>query len=291
MIASASPEALGPQDDGLEAAAWAAVRAVRHGATPPAHLRTHPLLRMLAPVAQPRAIVIAQIGQSLDGRTATVTGASHYINGPGGLDHLHRLRALVDAVVVGVGTVCADDCQLTVRRVEGVSPARVVIDPTGRMPAGARMLTDDGTRRIVIRGEGAPHCDAPGVETVHLPAVAGRIEPSDVVAALTRRGLRRVLIEGGASTVSGFIGADMVDRLHVMVAPLLVGSGRAALALAPIDRLELARRPAAAAFPLGGDVLFDCDMRRSAENRRAEEGVSDDGIDDDARGRRLHADG
>ncbi|GBD50731.1 RibD family protein [Methylopila sp. Yamaguchi] len=293
MIASASPEALEPKDDALDAAAWAAVRAVRHGATPPAHLRSHPLLRMLGPTAAPRNLVVAQIGQSLDGRVATVTGASHYINGPGGLDHLHRLRALVEAVVVGVGTVCADDCQLTVRRVEGVSPARVVIDPAGRMPAGARLLADDGTRRIVIRAEGAPHCAAPGVETVHLPAVAGRIEPRDVVAALARRGLRRVLIEGGASTVSAFIEADLVDRLHVMVAPLLVGSGRAGLALTPIDRLDLARRPVAAAFTLGEDILFDCDMRRSAQNRRAEGGVSHDadGLNEDARSRRLHADG
>ena len=76
-------------------------------------------------------VVVGQIGQSIDGRIATVTGHSHYINGPAGLAHLHRLRALVDAVVVGVGTALADDPQLTVRRVTGPQPARVVIDPAG----------------------------------------------------------------------------------------------------------------------------------------------------------------
>jgi len=67
-------------------------------------------------------VVVGQIGQSLDGRIATATGRSHYISGPEGLDHLHRLRSLVDAVVVGVGTAEADDPQLTVRRVPGPSP-------------------------------------------------------------------------------------------------------------------------------------------------------------------------
>src|SRR5437764_1940338 len=79
-------------------------------------------------------VVVGQFGQSIDARIATPTGSSHYINGPAGLAHLHRLRALVDVIVVGVGTALADDPQLTVRRVAGPSPARVVLDPSGRLP-------------------------------------------------------------------------------------------------------------------------------------------------------------
>jgi diaminohydroxyphosphoribosylaminopyrimidine deaminase/5-amino-6-(5-phosphoribosylamino)uracil reductase len=89
--------------------------------------------------------VVGQCGQSIDGRIATPTGHSHYINGEAGLAHLHRLRALVDAVVIGVGTAIADDPQLTVRRVEGPSPARVIVDPNGRLPTTARALAADGT--------------------------------------------------------------------------------------------------------------------------------------------------
>ena len=95
-------------------------------------------------------VVIAQIGQSLDGRIATHSGHSHYINGIAGRAHLHRLRALVDAVVVGVGTVVADDPQLTVRLVPGPNPARVVLDPRGRLPVQARVLSEDGSRRVVV---------------------------------------------------------------------------------------------------------------------------------------------
>src|SRR5262245_56335262 len=96
-------------------------------------------------------LVIAQLGQSLDGRIATPTGASKYINGPIALDFLHHLRARVDAVVVGVSTVIADDPLLTVRRVPGQSPARIVIDPRGRMPEGAKCLSCDAAPTYVIR--------------------------------------------------------------------------------------------------------------------------------------------
>ena len=99
-------------------------------------------------------VVVGQIGQSLDGRIATESGHSKYINGPAGLVHLHRLRALVDAVVVGVGTAIADDPQLTVRRVAGPQPARVVIDPKGRLGADARVFADDGVRRLLITAQG-----------------------------------------------------------------------------------------------------------------------------------------
>ncbi len=115
-------------------------------------------------------VVVGQCGQSIDARIATASGHSHYINGAAGLAHLHRLRALVDAVVIGVGTALADDPQLTVRRVAGPNPARVVIDPNGRlatdraaargrwrMPAGDHADGNDrtpaGRRRS---GEGLP---------------------------------------------------------------------------------------------------------------------------------------
>src|SRR5262249_58791539 len=91
---------------------------------------------------------------SLDGLLATVPGHSKYINAATGLAHLHRLRSLVDAVVVGIGTALADDPQLTVRLVEGPNPARVVIDPKGRLPATAKALTEDGVRRLIITANG-----------------------------------------------------------------------------------------------------------------------------------------
>lgn len=212
-------------------------------------------------IGQP--FVIAQLGQSLDGRIATPSGDSKYINGGSALDHLHRLRAHVDAVVVGVGTVLADDPLLTVRRVEGRSPARVVIDPAGRSPSEARVFVDDGTARLVVCGEEAP--GPAHAETIRLPAIERSLCPRAIIAALGRRGFARILIEGGARTISTFLDAGCIDRLHVLVAPLILGSGKPALDLEPIATLGEALRPATQAYLLDdGDVLFDCDLRRPA---------------------------
>src|SRR4029079_1253846 len=121
--------------------------------------------------ARPAAgcMTVGQIGQSLDGRIATLSGHSRYINGSQGLCHLHRLRALVDAVVVGAGTVRADDPQLTVRHVAGPNPVRVVIDPRGTLPVTARAFASDGIRRIVITRQPPCACLAAGIETIALP--------------------------------------------------------------------------------------------------------------------------
>src|SRR5580704_8631494 len=124
-------------------------------------------------------VLVGQCGQSIDARVATPSGDSHYINGEAGLDHLHRLRALVDAVVIGVGTAIADDPQLTVRRVAGPNPARVVIDPQARIAPGARLLAEDGVRRLVVVAEGA--CAAlSGAEILALPAAGGHIAPAAI---------------------------------------------------------------------------------------------------------------
>lgn len=216
-------------------------------------------LASLDEIGQDAPLVIAQLGQSLDGRIATPTGDSKYINGPIALNFLHHLRAHVDAVVVGVGTVIADDPLLTVRRVSGRSPARVIIDPNQRMPNDAKCLSLDGTDVYVIRRSG--NCDGAGARTITIAAEKGSMEPQAIVAALKERGLKRLLIEGGANTISRFLAAGALDRLYVLVAPVLLGSGVPALALPPIDKLSEALRPSARSYSLaGGDVLFECNF-------------------------------
>jgi len=215
--------------------------------------------------AEDGLLVVGQIGQSLDGRVATNSGHSHYINGPAGLAHLHRLRALVDAVVIGVGTALADDPQLTVRRVSGPHPARVVLDPGGRLPASARMFASDGVRRLVITTDDARSQLPAEIEIVRLPSSHRRIAPADILSALSKRGLRRILIEGGAETVSRFLAAGCLDRLHVVVAPIIIGTGRPSFNLPPIERMHEALRAPMRIHRLDDEVLFDVDL--SAQRR------------------------
>ena len=205
-------------------------------------------------------MVVGQLGQSLDGRIATHTGHSKYINGPAGLAHLHRLRAVVDAVVVGAGTALADDPLLTVRLVAGRHPARVVIDPSGRVPGNSRMFADDGVRRLVMTTEHSAPDVPPGVRILRLPSCNGQLAPAAILQALAREGLTRILIEGGAQTLSGFIKAGCLDRIHVIVAPIILGSGRPGFDLTPIEFIDQAMRPPVAIHLLEGEVLFDCDL-------------------------------
>lgn len=218
-----------------------------------------PLWGLYFPVAEGRgepAFVIGQLGQSLDGRVATATGKSRYINGPEAIRHLHRLRALVDAVVVGVGTVIADDPQLSVREVEGPCPVRVVIDPNFRMPDCARMLGDGAGPIYAVQAE--DRARPKGIEPILVERTEGGIAPGAIVHALAARGFRRILIEGGARTVSTFLAARALHRLHLSIAPMVIGSGPMGVNLPPIDELDAALRPRTLIHQLGEDVVFDC---------------------------------
>lgn len=244
------------------------------------------LLDIFAPLRVRRRLVVGQLGQSLDGRIATESGHSHYINGPRDIERLHRLRALVQAVVVGAGTVESDDPHLTVRRVEGSHPHRVVLDPRGRLDPGSNVFSDGAAPTLWIRGDAAPSSGsgtarraggpvaaeavAPAgkgavsptrVEVVTLPLEDGRFAPRAIVEELARRGLERVLVEGGGVTVSRFLAAGALDRLHVSVAPLLIGSGRPSFTLPTVESLAQALRPAVRHFRLGTDLLFDLDLQ------------------------------
>ena len=233
------------------------------------------LLDLFVPIVAPADLVIAQLGQSLDGRIATEGGDSCYVTGPADIRRLHRLRALVDAVVVGAGTVALDDPRLTVREVEGENPVRVVLDPSGRLDPVRRVFSDGAAHTLLLRraetrpmhsGSGESRSPEPergpgAPEVVHLPADAQGFDPAEVLSLLRARNLGRVLVEGGGVTVSRFLQAGLLDRLHLTVAPLLIGSGRPSLTLPPIASLGEALRPRCRHFRLGDDLLFDLDLR------------------------------
>ena len=247
------------------------------------------LAAIYEPLLHSDPLVIAQLGQTLDGRIATHTGHSHYVTGPETIVHLHRLRALVDAVVVGAGTAIADNPRLTVRRVPGQNPVRVVLDPSARVPLERELFRDAAAPTIWVVGMRARMATVPsGVEVLRLaefseggypthqtpgdptrmrspdgwPTASGGFRPADVLQLLAAQGLNRVLVEGGGITVSRFLDAGVLNRLHLTIAPLLLGSGRASLSLNPIDHLDQALRPRWRRFLLGADLLYDLELDR-----------------------------
>jgi riboflavin-specific deaminase-like protein len=211
-------------------------------------------------------LAVAHLGQSLDGRIATAEGVSRYVTGPENIVHMHRLRALCDAVVVGAETVRRDDPRLTTRLVPGRHPVRVVVDPHRRLSGGHRLFSDGVARTLVVCMEGrrAPGPDPGQAEVIEVPHRDGSLDLAELLRRLRAMGLTRVFIEGGGFTVSRFLEQGLLDRLHVAVAPLILGSGRPGISLPPVASLDDALRPVARVFPMGSDVLFDCDLRHPA---------------------------
>ncbi len=229
------------------------------------------LLDLYLPISsatRARPVTVAHLGQSLDGFIATPSGDSSYVTGPENILHLHRLRALCDAVVVGAGTVSADNPQLTTRLVSGSNPVRVILDPACRLPPGLSVFSDRQaeTLRVCAAGNGsARRALAAGESLLELAADPVGLDLTELMRALRTRGYHRVLIEGGGVTVSSFLQASLIDRLHIAIAPVLIGEGRPAVRLPPQLRLQDCLRLRHRVYRTGDDILFDCDLRLPAD--------------------------
>jgi 5-amino-6-(5-phosphoribosylamino)uracil reductase/diaminohydroxyphosphoribosylaminopyrimidine deaminase/5-amino-6-(5-phosphoribosylamino)uracil reductase len=219
--------------------------------------------------ANGHAFLTAHLAQSLDGRIACRNGQSQWIGNEANLLHAHRLRAIHDAVLVGRRTVERDDPRLTVREVEGNSPARVVVSGSGKILGSWRNYRAfDGEGATVLCGIGASRAsrDADGrVTVVGLPCeVGGRIEAKAISGALATRGLRSAFVEGGGVTVSGFLESGWVDLLHLHVAPLILGSGIDAFTLPEVHSVREGRRLLTEHFLLEGELLLECRLAPAA---------------------------
>jgi riboflavin-specific deaminase-like protein len=229
------------------------------------------LLNLYLPICgatSARPMTVGHLGQSLDGFIATLSGDSHFVTGGDNIVHLHRMRALCDAVVVGAGTVAADDPQLTTRHVSGPNPLRVVLDPGRRLAADYRVFTDPDTPTLYVCGRSRL---APGESRIGHATIAGidnggpAEDAAQALQLLRARGCARVFVEGGGVTVSAFLEANLLDRLQIAIAPVLIGNGRPAIRLTPHAHLRDCRRPGYRVFRMGGDVLFDCELNVRAE--------------------------
>ena len=229
------------------------------------------LLNLYLPVCSAtlrRPLTVGHLGQSLDGFIATPSGDSQFVTGGDNLVHVHRMRALCDAVVVGAGTVAADNPQLTTRHVPGPNPLRVVIDPGRRLEPAFRVFTDQQAPTLYVCGRarlsaGESHVGAALVADIDEGGPAR--EAAQVLQLLRARGCSRVLVEGGGVTVSAFLEANLLDRLQIAIAPVFIGEGRPAIRLAPQAHLRDCRRPGYRVYRMGGDVLFDCELNARAD--------------------------
>jgi len=216
------------------------------------------------PAAPDGCLVIGRLAQTLDGRIATQGGISQWIGGAADLRHTHRLRALCHAVVVGAATVAADDPLLTTRLVPGAHPVRVVIDTEARLPAAAQVFHGGPATLWVVAADKAGAQRHGEAETLPLPRGGdGRLDLAALLGALAARGLRKIFVEGGGVTVSRFLMAGLLDRLHLTVAPLILGSGRPAFSLPEAGCIADGLRFSWTVHDIAPDVLFDIALHRA----------------------------
>jgi diaminohydroxyphosphoribosylaminopyrimidine deaminase/5-amino-6-(5-phosphoribosylamino)uracil reductase len=171
--------------------------------------------------------VILKIAASLDGKIAAATGHSRWITGPKARRRVHEMRSCVDALLVGVGTIVADNPQLTCRIPGGRNPIRVVLDSTLRMPLSSRVLHERG-ETIVVAGPRVPIKKARAIEKLgaevwRMPLRAGAVPFASILRAMGKREMVSVMIEGGAATAGRALGEKVVDKLCFFYAPKIIG--------------------------------------------------------------------
>lgn len=215
--------------------------------------------------------VTLKLATSLDGRIATRSGESKWITGPDARAQVHRLRADHQAISVGIGTVLADDPELTVRGVDGaVSPHRVILDSQLRTPVAARVLNNDGAGCTIVSSDQASdekkeELRAAGANVLSLDRVdeTGRLSVSDVVHALSDRGFETLFVEGGSAVAASFLRAGLVTHLEWFRAPKLIGGdGLPALGPLGVDALSDAFLFRPVALERCGDDIWERFVRK-----------------------------
>lgn len=179
-------------------------------------------------VVRGRPFVVAKVGISLDGRTALASGESQWITGPEARADGQRLRAVMGAVLTGMGTIRKDDPRLTVHEGTSRQPLRVVVTSSLAIPPAARILTGEGGLMVLTTADGpdADRLRTAGAEVVAVGGAPGRVDLAAGLRALAARGVNDVLVEAGPILLAGLLDARLVDELRLYVAPALLGNGR-----------------------------------------------------------------
>ena len=197
------------------------------------------ILNILLPILRKnKKLVIAQIGQSIDGRIALNNGNSHYINNPKSIIYLHCLRSISDAIIVGSNTIKKDDPLLTTRKIKGTNPKRIIIDGSLSLNNKYKIF-NDGNENIIFT-KSNKNIRFNNSTIIRLKE---KNFTKNLISQIKKLKYKNILVEGGSKTISELINNKYIDILQFMIAPILIGSGINSLNLKEISNLNKAIRP------------------------------------------------
>jgi len=197
------------------------------------------ILNILLPILRKnKKLVIAQIGQSIDGRIALNNGNSHYINNPKSIIYLHCLRSISDAIIVGSNTIKKDDPLLTTRKIKGTNPKRIIIDGSLSLNNKYKIFNDGNENIIFTKSNKNIR-----LNNSTIIRLKEKNFTKNLITQIKKLKYKNILVEGGSKTISELINNKYIDILQFMIAPILIGSGINSLNLKEISNLDKAIRP------------------------------------------------
>ena len=197
------------------------------------------ILNILLPILRKnKKLVIAQIGQSIDGRIALNNGNSHYINNPKSIIYLHCLRSISDAIIVGSNTIKKDDPLLTTRKIKGTNPKRIIIDGSLSLNNKYKIFNDGNENIIFTKSNKNIR-----LNNSTIIRLKEKNFTKNLITQIKKLKYKHILVEGGSKTISELINNNYIDILQFMIAPILIGSGINSLNLKEISNLNKAIRP------------------------------------------------
>ena len=201
--------------------------------------------------------IIGHLAQTLDGYIATQAGESKYISCKENIEHIHRLRAISDIIIVGSKTVLLDNPKLTTRMVEGSSPLRMVLNSKNNLNNNLKVFTHkDGNGFKIINKNGQKEMN----NIFSLPAYKKGFKISDIIKLIKKLNKRIVFIEGGGSTISSFYSNQYLNKLHLCISPIIIGDGRSSFILEKKSNIKDFKDHKISYYKMGSDILCDIDL-------------------------------
>ena len=211
------------------------------------------ILNILLPILRKnKKLVIAQIGQSIDGRIALNNGNSHYINNPKSIIYLHCLRSISDAIIVGSNTIKKDDPLLTTRKIKGTNPKRIIIDGSLSLNNKYKIFNDGNENIIFTKSNKNIR-----LNNSTIIRLKEKNFTKNLITQIKKLKYKNILVEGGSKTISELINNKYIDILQFMIAPILIGSGINSLNLKEISNLNKAIRPKHNFYELENEIIIN----------------------------------